>query len=85
MFKDLLKQILDNSPLVLSDSTEPIYVSMNRIMIAIEFVFVILFFPPFLLFLKIKFLVLYDSMFEVWKLLLTAFGVHLSINAFKKK
>jgi hypothetical protein len=85
MFKQLLKEIFNNSPLILSDSTEPIYVSMNRIMIAIEFIFVILLSPPTLLLIFIKMPLFFDKALYIWTSMLAAFGVHLGINAFKKK
>jgi hypothetical protein len=85
LFKRLLKETFNNLPLILSDSTEPIYVSMNRIMIAIEFVLVILLSPPLLLLIFIKLPLFFDKALDIWTKMLAAFGVHLGINAFKKK
>jgi len=85
MFLQLLKEIFNYSPLVLSDTTETKDVSLNRIMIVIEFILVVIISPVFLLYLKSKVSPLYDTTIDMWKLLLASFGVHLTINTFRKK
>lgn len=82
---DLLKQIIGNLPLTLSDSTEPTDVSWNRITMTIEFVLIIVMSPPILVVTLVYFPQYFENLMRIWLPMLTAYGLHLTTNAFKKK
>lgn len=84
-FRTLLCSILSNLPLTLSDSTDPVDVSWNRVAMTIEFIFVILLSPPLLGVTLVFYPQYYPQLFEMWKPMLVAYGVHLGINGFKKR
>lgn len=84
-FKENLIAIFESLPLILSDSTDPKEVSLNRIMISTEFILVILCTPPILVFFLFYCEVaIADKCITIFQSMLVAFGVHLGINSFKK-
>ena len=83
-FKENLLAIIANIPLILSDSTDPKEVSLNRIMILTEFILVILCTPPILVYFLFKCPEIAEKCIMIFQSMLVAFGVHLGINSFKK-
>lgn len=84
-FRTLLYSILSNLPLILSDTTDPIDVALNRTTIAIEFIFVILLSPLVLGVTLVFYPQYFEGLLKIWLPMLTAYGVHLATNAYRKK
>ena len=83
-FKENLIAIFESLPLILSDSTDPKEVSLNRIMILTEFILVILCTPPILVYFLFQFPEIADKAIMIFQSMLVAFGLHLGINKFAK-
>jgi hypothetical protein len=83
-FTELLKSIISNLPLILTDTTDPINVSWNRTTMTIEFILIILVSPPLLGVTLVFYPQYFDKLYDIWKLMLTAYGVHMTVNVFKK-
>lgn len=84
MFKENLNQIIDNLPLILSDSTDPKDISINRVMITIEFLLIFLLAPVVLAGVFLYNPQMFDKLSGLWTQGLTAFGAHFGLNIFKK-
>ena len=83
-FKENLLSIFISSPLILSDTTAPQDISLNRLMLTIEFLLVIVATPPILVFFLFHYPEIAERCIVIFQSMLTAFGVHLGLNCFKK-
>ena len=83
-FKENIISIFISSPLILSDTTDPQDISLNRLMLTIEFLLVIVATPPILVFFLFHYPGIAERCIVIFQSMLTAFGVHLGLNCFKK-
>lgn len=79
-FKENLSGIIQNLPLMLSDSKDVSDISMNKVLIFVEFMLLFLVSPPLMCGVFLFKPELFDKLSNMWVQGLAAFGTHFTLK-----